>query len=120
MRKLLYVLTLGLAAAPAASEPGWSEFVPANRLERSYFLVDQGEYIRSFSRDDGYFHHGAGVRMRGGHTMFDYDRDYPYDYPSYATALADEEPHEMPEPSCTIERVRDGKSGWAAVRVCRN
>ena len=127
MRKLLSVLALGLTglgAAPAAAELGWSEFVPVRRgYDRPYIFFVPNEYGRSgrfVSWDDGYFQHGAGVRVRNGQATFDYDRDYPYDYPSYAMAHADEAPEEMRESSCTIERVRDGKSGWADVRVCRN
>jgi hypothetical protein len=121
MRKLFCVLALGLTAAPAAAELGWSEFVPVHRgYGCPYIVFAPGDYIRTVSRDDGYFEHGGGVDVRNGKAMFDYDRDYPYDYPSYSLASLDEEREAMREPSCTIERVRDGKSGWADVRVCRN
>ena len=126
MRKLSCVLALaltGLAAAPAAAE-GWSEFAPLRRAhDRTYVIFVPDDYGRSgrfVSWDDGYFMHGGGVEVRGGKATFDYDRDYPYDYRSYSLAAYDEEPEPTREPSCTVETVRDGKNGWADVRVCRN
>jgi hypothetical protein len=126
MRKLLCILALGLAGlgAPAAAELGWSEFVPLRRgHETAYLYLVTSEHGRPNplpSRHEGYFHQGGAVDVRDGRASFDYDRDYPYDYPSSTFVPKDEEMGDFREPSCTVERVRDGKRGWADIRICRN
>ena len=127
MRKLLSILALGVAGlgtAPAPAELGWSEFVPARHGHiGAVYLVPDGDELRWNrlpSRHEGYFFQRGSVDVRNGRASFDYDRDYSYDYPSYSIAWAEEEPEMTREPSCTIERVRDDKNGWADVRVCRN
>lgn len=126
MRKLLGAAALTLLAlgAPAgATELGWSEFASAKRAhDRPYlYLVADGygRWNRLAGRQEGYFYQRGGVDVSGGRALFDYDRDYPYDYPSYST-MVEEEVEAMRAPSCTFERVSDGKSGWTDVRVCRN
>jgi len=124
MRKLVCALALGLCAAPAAADEGWREFLPVGRgYDSTYLYVvtsEHGRLNRLPSRHEGYFFQGGTVEARGGRALYDYDRDYPYDYPSYTVAAAEEEVEDFREPSCTVQRVRDGKSGWADVRVCRN
>lgn len=124
MRKLLCILALGLCTAPAAAHESWSEFVPVSRgYEATYLYVvtsAHGRLNRLPSRHEGYFYQGGTVDVRNGRALYDYDRDYPYDYPSYTLASEADEVADSREPSCTVERVRDGKSGWADVRICRN
>lgn len=80
---------------------------------------------RVFSRDDGYFQgRGGGVSIAGGKAMFDYDRDYPYDFPARWGAQNDaHDAHaggSMSHKSCIDEPVRDGRSGQSTtVRICR-
>ena len=125
MRKLLWALAIAASTlgAPAAADEGWSEFAPVGRgHDRAYIYFVPGDYgriDRSSSWDDGYFAQGGGVRATRNHATFDYDRDYPYDYPSYSL-VEEEEEFDLRAPSCTTHRVRDGKSGWSDVRVCRN
>lgn len=121
MRKLLCVLALGLCAAPAAAHERWSEFVPASHHPAYVYVVgsEHGRLNRLPSRHEGYFHQRGTLDVRNGRALFEYDRDYPYDYPSYA--WWDHGEAEQPRgPSCTMERVPDAAGGLTEVRVCRN
>jgi hypothetical protein len=87
-----------------------------------YFGHDDRWGPRVFSRDDGYFQgRGGGVSVANGRAVFDYDRDYPYDFPRNWGRNSDETQGEMVsrEPECRIELVPDGRLGTAEVRVCR-
>ena len=126
MRKLVCALALGagaLGTTPLAAQPGWSEFETIRRAyDRPYVFFMPGDYGRSgrfVSWDDGYFARGLGVHVDRNQALFDYDREYPYDYRSY-TMIADEEMQPRRETACTSERVRDGAGGWTDVRICRN
>jgi hypothetical protein len=129
MRHLLLCLALALPAAPAAAEYGGavyretSDFVPAYQLHRHYHYLGDGMWApRQFSRDDGFFHRGGGVGLENGRAVYDYDRDYPYDFPRGRDG--GEEPgfvgDEMmrDEEECRVVRVPDARSGSAEVRIC--
>jgi hypothetical protein len=130
MRHLLVALALALPATPALAEADGGEllyvesaFVPDRQLHRNHHYLGDGVWVpRVFSRDDGYFQgRGGGVRVANGRAVFDYDRDYPFDFPrSWGREDTDERRADMRmrEPECRIERVPDGKSGSAEVRVC--
>lgn len=90
----------------------------------AYYLGDGIWAPRQFSRDDGFFNgRGGGVSVANGGAIFDYDRDYPYDFPSHWDGER-EAPYGdaglSPEPNCTDQPVRDRRSGERVfVRICR-
>ncbi len=117
-----------LGGAPAVAGERWSEFDQGRRYDdRPYVYFVPGDFGRSgrfVSWDDGYFAHGGGVDVRNNQARFDYDRDYPYEYRSYGP-LGEAEEHgdylDYAVQSCTVERVRDARTGARTdVRVCRN
>jgi hypothetical protein len=134
VRFLAFAALIGTASPALTSQGpiGWSEYdAPysidrASHRSRAYVYFGQEPWgSRQFSRDDAYFHgRGGGVAVVNGEAMFDYDRDYPYDFP---TRWGAEEPsfgfegNELAaEPACTEEPVRDRRSGRSAtVRICR-
>jgi hypothetical protein len=131
MRHLLLALALGLPAGPALAAAdelgGYSEsaFVPDYQLHRNHHYLGDGVWVpRVFSRDDGYFQgRGGGVRVANGRAVFEYDRDYLYDFPRGSGAGAEAlgfVGNEMlaEEEDCRIVRVPDGRSGSAEVRIC--
>ena len=129
MRKLLWALAAtacAIAVTPASADHGWSEFEPVRRGQDRPLLFFAPQGIGSGERfvswDDGYFRNGGGVSVRSNRALFDYDRDYPYEYSSHS-AMAEAEWDEMEprEPYCTFESVRDAEGGGRTeVRICRN
>lgn len=128
MAKLLSGVLAAAAAlggAPALAEEGWSEFHDERRYRnRPYVYFVPGDFGRSgrfVSWDDGYFAYGGGVEVRNNQALYDYDRDYPYEYRSHRMAAHDEEEQEFAVQSCLVELVRDSQTGGTTdVRVCRN
>lgn len=126
MRHLLLCLALALPVTSASAAIGDArEFAPEFQVHQKYLYIGDGMWVpRQFSRDDGYFHgRGGGVQVASGQALFDYDRDYPYDFPSERSAgepMMDFAEDFDAEPSCTFEAVRDRRSGASAsVRICR-
>lgn len=65
------------------------------------------------SGGDGFFAGGGEVRMEGRRPVYDYDRSYPYEWPSAAAsdgASAGDRPYGREAMHCTLE---------LSVRVCR-
>ncbi len=135
MVRLLALAALVGAASPALASQdmlGWSEFDAPYSIDRAsqrgrvHVFFGQNHWgPRVFSRDDGYFQgRGRGVSVAGGQAMFDYDRNYPYDFPARWGGKREEfgftGNEVMSEPACVDEPVRDRRSGRSAsVRVCR-
>ena len=134
VRFLAFAALIGAASPAAAGQGslGWSEYDAPYSIERashrgrSYVYFGQERWgSRQFSRDDAYFHgRGGGVAIANGEALFDYDRDYPYDFPSRwgpeEPSLAFEGDEVDRQPSCTDEPVRDRRSGRSTtVRICR-
>ncbi len=119
--KLLPAAATALALLALASPALAGDHPRRHREARPFIYFDTWSGTRFVARDDAFFHgRGGGVEVSGGQAHFDYDRDYPYDYPSYTTFAHPEEPEPRPA-SCTVERVRDpGSRMPAEVRVCRN
>ena len=104
-------------AQPLGSDAGYGRV-------GAYIGYDGRRYPRQFSRDDGYFQgRGGGVEIMRGKASFDYDRDYPYDFPRGWTAerpMAEFAGGRARAPQCTFEPVRDRRSEQpASVRICR-
>lgn len=131
MAKLLggsLAAAVALGAAPAAAGEHGSAFDEGRRYNDRpyvYFVPDDfGRSGRFVSWDDGYFALGGGVEVRNNQALFDYDRDYPYEYRSHVTSGHAEEDASYADyavESCTVEWVRDEERGeMTDVRVCRN
>jgi hypothetical protein len=124
----LLVAALALGSAPAAAGERWSAFEDGRRYNdrpQVYFVPgDFGRSGRFVSWDDGYFAYGGGVEVENNQALFDYDRDYPYEYRSHVTSGEAEEDASYADQaveSCTVEWVRDARTGELTdVRVCRN
>ena len=121
-------------ASPAMANPSQDEWLGdsyavgrASAYDRTFLYVagDDRRGPRIFSRDDGYFQgRGGGVLVANGQASFDYDRDYPYDFPGRWGAdemMIEDEGRDLgSEPVCTFEQVRDRRTGASAeVRICR-
>ena len=117
-------LALALCALAAAPAHAGGKGRGAVYLVASdgYASWHKGPRLHRTAIEDGYFAHGR--LGRGG--RFDYDRGYPYDYyPSYEEQVAEKDWAEYEEPvssgrGCERQWVRDGRSGKAEVRVCRD
>jgi hypothetical protein len=144
MRRAIIILALAALSAPAlAGEErlgrsmsdgvyGFFAHGPRFGVPYVYFGYDDRWGPRVFSRDDGYFQgRGYGVSLSDGRAIFDYDRDYPYDFPGSELAggsgigsrdhseVTDGDEHED-APDCELRTVPDRRSGKTAeVRVCR-
>lgn len=135
MVRLFAFAALVAAGGPALAhqEPvGWASDDRAHAVGASHrhgrayvYFVNERWGPRVFSRDDGYFQgRGGGVEVANGEAMFDYDRDYPYDFPSgwgAGEAPMDYLGAELrQEPACSMEPVRDRRTGRSAeIRICR-
>jgi hypothetical protein len=129
--RILLLFLLVLAGTPAAASEAMDDHayvgavhaLPNHGRTFVYFGHDDRWGPRVFSRDDGYFQgRGGGVAVQRGRAVYDYDRDYPYDFPrgwGADAALEYAEDEARAEPVCTIERVPDRRSGSVDVRVCR-
>lgn len=134
MRKLLLCLALALPLTPATAgmrgddTAGFdrSALLPSYQVHRNYLYQGDGIWTpRVFSRDDGYFQgRGAGVTMVNGRPVYQYDRDYPYDFPGgwgaseEGLGFVGNELLAGEEEECRVVRVPDGRSGRAEVRIC--
>ncbi len=132
MRHLLLCVALAWPGAPALAgvdRDGGDWFdrtasVAPHALHREHLYQGDGIWTpRVFSRDDGFFQgRGAGVRVVNGRPVYDYDRDYLFDFPrgarhSEKLGFVSDEMLAEPE-ECRTVRVPDGRSGSAEVRVC--
>jgi hypothetical protein len=134
VRFFALAILIGAASPALASHDriGWSDFDTPYSIDRAgqrgrvqIYFGQNNWGPRVFSRDDGYFQgRGGGVSIGGGQAMFDYDRDYPYDFPTRwgpdEPALGFEDNELSAEPACSDEPVRDRRSGKSTtVRICR-
>nr|WP_295370517.1 hypothetical protein [uncultured Sphingosinicella sp.] len=124
----LLAASAAFGAAPAMADEPWSEFDSGRRYnDRPYVYFVPSDFGRSgrfVSWDDGYFARGGGVEVSNNSALFDYDRDYPYEYRSSVPSGEAEEHESYADyavQSCTVEWVRDARTGERTdVRVCRN
>lgn len=134
IRLLAFTALIG-ASSPALADHqpnGWSEYRARPSLDRAshrgrtyvYFGHDAWA-PRVFSRDDGYFQgRGGGVAVANGKALYDYDREYPYDFPA-GWGAGESELYDADRPStkdtaCSFAPVRDRRTGaQTEVRICR-